>query len=141
MAENQLSFKINNIDILEFSFTHPKEAFPKHSLFRFETNIEQKVNLEEGNIIVVSTFNIHCESSGETVGKAVIACVYGVENIKQFLNETNVFQLPEQFVIMFNSISTSTCRGVLFTLFRGTPLHTVILPIIDPKEFIKNKTS
>ncbi len=141
MAENQLSFKIKNIDILEFSFVHPKEAFSEDALFRFETNIEQKVNLEQGLIIVVCTFNIHCESTGKTVGKAVIGCVYDIENITQFVDETNVFQLPEQLVVMFNSISISTCRGVLFTLFRGTALHTVILPIIDPKDFSKHSTT
>ena len=141
MPNNNLSFKIKNIDILEFSFIHPKGAFAEDAVFRFETKIEQKVNLEDENIIVVSTFNIHCESTNETVGKAVIGCVYGIENIKQFVNEQNVFQLAEQAVVMFNSISISTCRGVLFTLFRGTPLHTVILPVIDPKEFSKQKTS
>lgn len=139
MSEINFTFGIKSIDILEFSYVHPKNTFPENASFRFETNIEQKVNLEKANIYVISTFHIHCESTGEKLGNAVVSCVYGIENIKQFINENNVFELPEQIVVLFNSISISTCRGVLFTLFRGTPLHSVVLPVIDPKEFTKQK--
>lgn len=139
MPENHLSFQFKSIDILEFSFIHPKNVFPKDAKFRFETHIEQKVNLEKENILVICSFNIHCENTNETVGRAVIGCVYSIENIRQFVNEKDVFQLPEQFVIMFNSLSISTCRGVLFTLFRGTPLHSVILPVIDTKVLNQKK--
>ncbi|HNX89539.1 MAG TPA: hypothetical protein PKH58_10680 [Paludibacteraceae bacterium] len=139
MSKETISFKFRNIDILEFSFVHPKQIFPENAVFRFETQIEHKVNLEEKFIIVVSSFIIHCENLSEKVGNAVVSCVYTIDNIEDFVNENKVFTLPEQLLTMFNSISISTCRGVLFTLFRGTPLHTVILPIINPVDLNKQQ--
>lgn len=139
MSTNNISFKFRNIDIVEFSFVHPKQIFPENAKFRFETLIEHKVNLDDKIIIVVSTFVISCEDLNEKVGNAVVSCVYSIENIEDFVDENNVFSLPEHLLTMFNSISISTCRGVLFTLFRGTPLHTVILPIINPANLNKQQ--
>ena len=137
MSTNNLSFRFKNIDILEFSFVHPKQRIPENATFRFETNIEHKVNLEENSIIVISSFSITCEELSENVGKAVISCVYLIDTMRDFVGENNSFNLPEETRTMFNSISLSTCRGVLFTLFRGTPLHTVILPVVNPQDFNK----
>lgn len=139
MSTETISFKFRNIDILEFSFVHPKQLIPENSNFRFETQIEHKVNLDEKIILVVSSFSILCEDLNEKVGNAVISCIYRIENIEDFVNEKNEFTLPDQLLTMFNSISISTCRGVLFTLFRGTPLHTVILPIVNPTDLNKQQ--
>ncbi len=139
MSTDSISFKFRNIDILEFSFTHPRYSIPENSNFRFETQIEHKVNLDEKIILVVSSFSILCEEFNEKVGNAVISCVYRIDNIEDFVNEKNEFLMPEQLLTMFNSVSISTCRGVLFTLFRGTPLHTVILPIINPIDLNKQQ--
>ena len=137
MSAHTISFRFRNIDIIEFSFIHPKQPLPENAVFRFETHIEHKVNAEEKIVIVVSTFVITCEDLHEIVGRAVISCIYNVENIQEFAGDNNTFAFPDHLVTMFNSISISTCRGVLFTLFRGTPLHTVILPIINPQDFNK----
>lgn len=139
MSASNISVRFRNIDIIEFSFIHPKQIIPENATFRFETQIEHKVNLEENMIIVTSTFIITCVDLNENVGRAVINCVYNIDNIHDYIGENNTFALPEQALTMFNSISLSTCRGVLFTLFRGTPLHTVILPIINPQDFNKQK--
>lgn len=139
MSTNSISFKFRNIDVLEFSFTHPRYLIPLNSNFRFETQIEHKVNLDEKIILVISSFSIFCEELNEKVGNAVISCVYSIENIEDFVNTKNEFELPEQMLTTFNSISISTCRGVLFTLFRGTPLHNVILPIINPTDLSKQQ--
>lgn len=139
MSTESISFKFRNIDILEFSFVHPKQLMPDNANFRFETQIEHKVNLDEKIILVISSFSIFCEDLNEKVGNAVISCVYRIENIEDYVNEKKVFELPEQLLTMFNSISISTCRGVLFTLFRGTPLHTVILPIVNPTDLNKQQ--
>jgi len=61
-------------------------------------------------------------------------CLYHIENMQQYVNDSGEFVLPESLITMFNSISISTGRGVLFTLFRGTFLHSVILPIVNPQQ-------
>jgi len=43
--------------------------------------------------------------------------------------------LPSEFITTINSLSLSTSRGILFMLFRGTFLHSAILPIIDSSDY------
>ena len=134
MNQDEIKFQIKRIDILEFSFRDPNRFLPENSPFRFDIQIKHHVNLEEENILVNSQYNIYYDNDEDSLGKAAISCVYHIVNIQQFVNESGKFVLPEHLITMFNSISISTCRGVLFTLFRGTPLHSVILPIVDPQQ-------
>ncbi len=134
MDQDEIKFQIKHIDILEFLFRDPRRSLPENSPFRFDIQIKHHVNLEDENILVNSQYNIYYDNDEDPLGKAVISCIYHVENIQQFVNESGKFILPEHLITMFNSISISTCRGVLFTLFRGTPLHSVILPIVNPQQ-------
>ncbi|MEA5127286.1 MAG: hypothetical protein VB074_03815 [Proteiniphilum sp.] len=135
MNQEEIKFQIRSIDILAFSLKNSGTIIPENTPFRFETKIEHRINSAEKTIMVISSFNIFCEETKNDMGNAEISCVYHIENIQQFMDESGKFVLPSPLVTMFNSISISTCRGVLFTLFRGTPLHSVILPIINPQDF------
>ncbi len=43
------------------------------------------------------------------------------KDVESFLNkENNKVELPQGLIDVLNSISLSTSRGVMFTLFRGT---------------------
>ena len=136
MNQEEIKFQIRSIDILAFSLKNSGTIIPENTQFRFETKIEHRVNSAEKAIMVISSFNIFCEKTKNNMGNAEISCVYQIENIQQFMDESGKFELPSPLTSMFNSISISTCRGVLFTLFRGTPLHSVILPIINPQDFL-----
>jgi len=134
MNEDEIKFQIKQIDILEFSLRDPHRPLPENSPFRFDIEIKHHVNLEEENILVNSQYSIYYDNEEVPLGKAAISCVYRIANIQQFVNESGKFTLPKHLITMFNSISISTCRGVLFTLFRGTPLHSVILPVVNPQQ-------
>lgn len=134
MNEDEMKFQIKHIDILEFSLRDPRRSLPENSPFRFDIQIKHRVNLDEESILVNSQYSIYYDHEEEPLGKAAISCVYHIVNIQQFVNESGKFTLPEHLTTMFNSISISTCRGVLFTLFRGTPLHSVILPVVNPQQ-------
>lgn len=132
-----ITFGIQGIELLEFSFNTNKQVISENLLLRYDINLEHRVNLEMGRIFVISTFHIFCDELNTHLGKAEISCIYNVSNINDFTKDGKL-QLPEDFMITLNSISLSTCRGVLFTLFRGTPLHNAVLPIVDPKNFTNN---
>lgn len=131
MNQEEIRFQIKNIEIIEFSFHNPMAVIPEETPFRFETNIKHKVNMGDKNIDVATSFNIYRDQDVEAMGKAEVSCVYHVDGLDQYINESGKLTMPKQFVVTLNSISLSTCRGVLFSLFRGTPLHSVILPVID----------
>lgn len=134
MKFDMVKLEIKHIEILEFYFRHPKRIFPENSPFRFDFQIGVNVNSDKDRITVNSKYKIYFDEEKESIANAEISCVYHVENLNQLESESENNELPNEFVEKLNSISISTCRGVLFTLFRGTPLHTVILPIINPQE-------
>lgn len=137
MSLDNIKFQIKHIEILEFYFKHPNRNFPENSRFRFDMHLKQSFNLEEESVIVISQYKVFYDDEKEQIANAEISCTFHLYDLKQFSGESTNISLPEQLTTILNSISLSTCRGVLFSLFRGTPLHTVILPIVDPKEIKK----
>ena len=131
MKLDELRIQISNIDIIEFSFKNPKRDFPIHSPFRFDFEGALNVNAEEERVIVNSKYKIYFDNETECIANAEIACTYQIANLSRVISENENEILPKEFINMLNSISVSTCRGVLYTLFRGTKLHSVILPIIN----------
>ena len=132
MNQEEFKFQITNIEIIEFSLYNSGIAIPEATPFRFDTNIKHNVNVREETIVVVSSFQIFQEDVKNAMGKAEISCKYHIEDIHQFVNQLGKFSMPIQLAATLNSISLSTCRGVMFSIFRGTPLHSVIFPVIDP---------
>ncbi|RZJ92146.1 MAG: hypothetical protein EOO20_02805 [Chryseobacterium sp.] len=44
------------------------------------------------------------------------------------------YQIPADLQIQMNDIAVNTARGLMYSQFKGTLLHTAILPVIDPTE-------
>ena len=105
----------------------------------YEFGIEHKINLEIKKIFVICSISILSEQFEGSFANAKISCIYGFPEIETFFNKDDKkIEIPENVSITLNSITLSTCRGVMFTLLRGTFLHNVILPIVDPKTFTNN---
>jgi hypothetical protein len=89
---------------------------------------------------VVATVEILHEDKATLLASLKASCIYEIANFNDFLTKgTNQVTFPESVVVTFNSITISTVRGLMFSQFKGTHLHTAILPIIDPTAFVKNK--
>lgn len=65
-----------------------------------------------------------------------VAFTFGIDNFADFKSGDDV-DFPDQFLVSMVSISISTLRGIMYSQFRGTFLNNTILPIIDPKSFVK----
>lgn len=137
MSRKEIKFQFKSIEIIEFSFHNHASPYSEDTLFGIDANIKHKVNIEAESIEVVNSFNIFLKEDHEQLAKVEISCVYHVENIKNLVNDEGVFEMPDEFARQINSTTLSTCRGILYTLFRGTQLHTVILPVIDSKKILK----
>lgn len=135
---DQVSFKIAGIELIEYSIKQPFEVLPEQFESRYNVNIEHKVDKQSKRIICIMTFEVIAEESSLNLANAKIGCIFDIAEINQFI-ENDSIHIPEPFVVTINSISLSTCRGVMFGLFRGTYLHNTILPIIDPKSFKMTK--
>jgi hypothetical protein len=135
-----IGFKIEAIELLEYALNTPNYLPAPDLTYKFDMGIEHKISLDLKKIFVVCTFVIRSEATDEQFAHAKISCAYDFPEVERFYDKTkSKVELPVTIGITLNSISLSTSRGVLFTLFRGTFLHHAILPIVDPKSFIPGK--
>ncbi len=142
MKENtpkEIAFKIEGIELLEYSLNSPLTALPDKLEYKFDLGIEQKISLPAKRVFVVCSITVSCDHNPDRLAHAKISCIYEVPELESFLDKSsNDLILPDNLAITLISVSLSTCRGVMFTLFRGTFLHNAVLPLVDPQTFIKN---
>jgi hypothetical protein len=78
----------------------------------------------------VSVFDEHKDYLHARLGAA---CIFVVENLSDFLDKKqNAYNLPENFIANLKAITFSTTRGLFVGVFRGTHLHHIVLPLVDP---------
>lgn len=135
-----INFQIEGIELLEYAVNSPSVKLPENIQYRFDVSIEHKISIESKKVFVITSFKILNDDLKLNLGQAKISCIFNFPDVESFLNkENNRVDLPQNLIDILNSISLSTSRGVMFTLFRGTFLHNVILPVVDPKTFTKNE--
>jgi len=138
MNENQninFTFRLSGLELSELTYTVKANALTDSPTFNFDLSIQHKINTAENAVLVSPSVKITAEDKITELGFLKIICVFTIENLEDFRNSENQINLPEPIVVTLNSIALSTLRGVMFSEFRGTQLHNVILPIIDPKVF------
>lgn len=136
-AEKPVSFQIKGIELLDFCFNHPKKLISAQMVFNFDIKIEHKILAENNVIAVVITIDMHNDQKEMKLGSLMVSCIFEIPDLKEFIDaKSNMPELPENFLTIINSISLSTVRGVMFSQFRGTYLHSAILPVVDPKSFV-----
>lgn len=133
--KQDISFGIEGIELLEYSIISPSKVFVPNTQFKFDMNVEHRFNIDSKRIFVVVAIDIFIQDTDIKLGNSKISCIYNVLELEKYLVNDKI-SFPNEFITTLNSISLSTCRGVLFTLFRGTFLHNAILPIVDPKVFV-----
>jgi hypothetical protein len=133
--DQNISFGIDGIELLEYSIISPDKVIESNTSFRFDMNIEHRFNIESKRIFVVVSIDIFIQNTDIKLCNSKISCIYNVPELDKFLVKDKII-FPNEFITTLNSISLSTCRGILFSLYRGTFLHTAILPVVDPKGFI-----
>ena len=136
--EQNVTFSVVGIEILEFAIKSYNKVIPEDTPYKYNINIDHRFNISQNIMFVIASIEIFGGAEEAELCTAKVSCIYNIKNLSDFVKEKKV-ELPEQFIVTINSISLSTIRGVLFTLFRGTHLHNVILPILDPKEFKSSK--
>jgi hypothetical protein len=132
-----VSFQIKAVELIESCINAPIHPLAAEIVFNFDINLEHRLNAEEDLIIVVCSVLVFNETRDEQLGKMKSGCIYAIKDINQFINsETKVLELPEPLTVALNSVSISTTRGLMFSMFRGTILHNAVLPVVDPASFI-----
>ena len=136
MDNNNISFKIDTIELLDYSLSGKDKEIPSEAVFNFDINIEHRFDIQNNRIIAISNFKIFIEGIEGDVGRASISCIFNILEMSKYIDGNDI-TIPSEFITTINSLSLSTSRGILFMLFRGTFLYSAILPIINPSDFKK----
>jgi hypothetical protein len=109
----------------------------QNMIFNFDVTSEIQVSSDNKIVMVIIGVKIFDNEKTNLLGDVATNCMYFIDNFSEIITSKagNSFVVPDNLIIVLNSISLSTTRGILWNTFRGTPLHTAILPIIDPKQF------
>lgn len=130
-------FQIRNIEIIEQHLYIINKPFEKIVSYNFDINLEHRVDIENKNVIVNTSVTILKEDE-EKLGSFRSLCIFHVSNLDEFIEkETKHINLPHDLLVTFNSVSISTTRGLMFSNFRGTILHSAVLPIVNPAAFVR----
>lgn len=138
---DQTSVKINiqGIELLEYSIVSSEKTLPETMEYKFDIAVEHKIALDQKKIFVITSIRIYNEEMDFNPGNIKVGCIFELPEIDKFVSANKQIDIPEPILTTLNSITFSTVRGVMFTLFKGTFLHNVILPIIDPKTLVNGK--
>lgn len=135
-----INYALNSMEVVNSKIAEPKELIEPSNSIGFFINIEHNVNIDEEILSSYSTFVLNNSETNEVYASITIKYNFNVENLNNFFNvETKELLLPNEFIIVVNSISISSSRGVIHMLFNGTNLSNFILPIIDPTALVFNK--
>lgn len=136
METINVNFQIKGIELLEINLKNPQIPLEPERTYNFNVNIEQRINNEEKLVIVVTSVDVIYEEDQQCHASIKTSCIFLIENFQDFLvANTNQVNFPDQFVITLNSISLSTTRGIMFSSFKGTFMHNVYMPIVNPSSF------
>lgn len=140
MEQINVNFQIKGIELLEINLKHPQILLELERTYNFNIDIEQRINNEEKLVIVVTSVDLIHEADQQCHASIKTSCIFLIENFKDFIvANTNQVKFPDQFVITLNSISLSTTRGIMFSNFKGTFMHNVYMPIVNPSSFVIKK--
>jgi hypothetical protein len=110
--------------------------------FSFNVNIQTDVDAAQKLVFVIVSVQINTADQLHTLGSLVASCIYTVSNFAEVVSvKEGKHVMPTAVTDMFNSISISTTRGLMFSTFKGTFLHNAILPIIVPASFQQLETA
>jgi hypothetical protein len=128
-----VNFQLKGIELMDVNLNHPQIQLNPERLYNFNIQVEQRINIAEKMVVVISSVDMIHEEDKVCHASIKVSCIYAVDNMMDFVSKKNQqVEFPEQFVTTLNSISLSTTRGVMFSQFRGTFMHNILLPIVNP---------
>lgn len=135
-----MQFKLKGIELLKTVLNQPVLGFSPTE-FQFDISVENRVDPSQKLIFVIITADVRADNKPEQLAAISTACIFGIENFEELIKikPDNQAEIKDEIMLVLVSISLSTLRGIMFDQFRGTYLHTAILPVIDPKQLILQK--
>jgi hypothetical protein len=129
MEQRTFNIKIHGIDLIEKALY--KVSVSDKEVFNYETKCQIVMDVSKELVVCFVHIVIKKFETSEDAAKMFCGFGYNIDSFASFdKDETGNYIIPQELDNMLKMISISTMRGLLFSEFRGTQLHSAILPII-----------
>jgi hypothetical protein len=132
MDNNPIKYQLARIDLLAKNLAPVIIPVKDGTVFKFDIQVESKIDLGQKHVIVVVDVETTREDTREIVGSIKTACSFYVDNFDNHIkmNQENIYNIPADLENAIRPICISTTRGIMFSEFKGTYLHHVVLPVV-----------
>jgi len=140
-TDTPTGIKLTGIELLSSSLSRPELVAKDQTAFLFGITLMHDITREKKLIFVIANVDIQSIEEKKNIGSISVSLIFEIENFEEvvtIVDEQN-FKLTEALKDVLNAISISTTRGVMFSTFKGTYLHNALLPIVDPRQLVKEK--
>ena len=138
MSDKEIRFQLACIEILEIKLNRPEKALPAPRIYHFETKIKTTMQAEQRRFTLIPSVDVIYDEDESIHATIKVSFAFEIDNFEDFKTDAG-YNFPDQFITTMISISISTLRGIMYSQFRGTFLNNTLLPVIDPKSFIKSE--
>lgn len=130
---HEILFQLTNIEVIGAELSLPKDFVPQMG---YEFDIKTEVSSNRENELIKLLLEIAVRRDDHKYGGLSAIFWFAIEDFNNIIakNKAGKYQIPGELQLSINSIAISTARGLLFSAFRGTPLHSAILPVIDVEQ-------
>jgi len=137
MEQTQVNIAVKKIKDVEFFVNEELElADPHFANISFE--LKTNINLEEKSVEMLLTTLFSEPSQGNLFMKIKTSNVFLFLEIADFYNtENNQFNIPDNILVTFLSLSISHSRALLSKNSLGTKFAEMYIPIVNPSEIMK----
>jgi len=135
-SEPKTEYSIKGIELLKSSINTPDAALLPVANFQFSISVESRLDPSAKLIFVIVNIDVMSEDQPKLASIGV-SCIYQVVNFDESIKQDaeNQYVIPSKLMDALAATSFSTTRGIMFSMFKGTFLHSAILPLLDNRKF------
>lgn len=133
--------RIRAIELIGSTLNTPNNLYGQELKYEVNIQIDTKGDVDQKVLFTVVTVKIENEDHSLLYGSVSVSSVFEVINFEEVvkLEKDGTMNVNPKLVETLNIISLGNTRGVMFSTFRGTFLHNVVLPLVDPRQIPNEK--
>jgi hypothetical protein len=137
MEQNEVNIAVKKIKDVEF-FVDEKIELADPSIANITFELTTNINIEDKAIEMLLTTLFIDQVNGNIFMKIKTSNVFLLLELANFYNpETNEFNIPDNILVTFFSLSISHSRALLAKNSLGTRFSEMYIPIVNPSEILK----
>ncbi|MCD4819543.1 MAG: hypothetical protein K8S23_12715 [Candidatus Cloacimonetes bacterium] len=142
--KQQVNFKLIEVEKIKFFENDPAEIGFNNTKVDTKIHTELKINMKQGiiGIILEIAFSLKEKPEINLFGIKT-EHTYKIQEISKIVKKitNNGFNIPDQFLAILISVAYSGTRGMLSVLVTNKKYKKIILPIVDPKKLLPQKSN